>query len=109
MAFRYVIVIVESGSGESRVKVAVEVMRWNVASSMNFGASGSRSSLSSSSSFGSRFGFLGGVSWGVGMSMWRAERALPRLGWWGIVPAWVARVMDVLKPVSVSYGVKGRG
>ena len=71
MAFRYVIVIVESGRGESRVKVAVEVMRWNVASSMNFGASGSRSS--SSSLFGSRFGFLGGVRWGVGMSMWGGE------------------------------------
>lgn len=71
--------MVERGRGESRVKVAVEVMRWNVASSMNFGALGSRS-LSPSSS-GSRFGFLGGVSLGVGMSMEREERALPRLGW----------------------------
>lgn len=91
--------IVEWGNGESRVKVAADVMRWKVASSMNWGASGS---LSSSGSSGSRFGFLGTVRVGVGMSMGREERALPRLGWWGIVPAWVARVMDVLKPVFVS-------
>lgn len=93
--------MVEWGRGESRVNVAVEVMRWNVASSMNLGALGSRSS----SSVGSRFGFLGGVSLGVGMVMEREERAWPRLGWWGMVPAWVARVRDVLSPVRVSCGI----
>ena len=61
------------------MKVALDVIRWKVASSINLGALGSRS-LSSSSS-GSRFGFLGGVSLGVGMLMAREERALPRLGW----------------------------
>ena len=97
--------MVEWGRGESRVNVAVEVMRWNVASSMNLGALGSRSS---SSSGGSRFGLSGGVSLGVGMVMEREERAWPRLGWWGIVPAWVARVRDVLNPARVSCGMKGR-
>ena len=95
--------IVERGRGESRVNVAVEVMRWNVASSMNWGALGSRS-LSGSSSSGSRFGFLGGVSLGVGMVMEREERARPRLGWCGMVPEWVARVRDVLYPARVSLG-----
>lgn len=74
------------------MNVAVEVMRWNVASSMNWGALGSRSS----SSEGSRFGLSGGVNLGVGMLMEREERASPRLGWCGIVPEWVASVRDVL-------------
>lgn len=85
----------ERGSGDSNVKVAVEVRRWNVASSINLGAFGS---LSSSSSSGSRLGFLGGVSLGVGMEMVKLERAVPRRGWWGMLPEWVRRVMVVLKP-----------
>ena len=70
--------MVEWARGERSVNVAVDVKRWNVASSMNFGARGSRSSSSSS---GSLLGFLGGVSLGVGMSMEKWERARPREGW----------------------------
>lgn len=67
--------MVEWARGERSVNVAVDVKRWNVASSMNFGARGSRSSS------GSLLGFLGGVSLGVGMSMGKWERARPREGW----------------------------
>lgn len=91
----------ECGSGERRVNVAVEVKRWNVASSMNLGAWGSRSGSGSSGSVGlegSRLGFLGGVSCGVGMSTEKLERARPRRGWWGMLPVWVLSVMLVLKP-----------
>ena len=47
---------------------------------MNLGARGSLLSSSSSSSSGSRLGFLGVVSLGVGMSTERDERAVPRRG-----------------------------
>ena len=92
--------MVEWASGERRVKVAVEVRRWNVASSMNLGAWGSRSGSGSGlvGLEGSRLGFLGGVSWGVGMSIEKFERARPRRGWWGMLPGWVLSVMLVLKP-----------
>lgn len=84
--------MVEWGRGERRVNVAVEVRRWNVASSMNFGAWGSRSRSSS----GERAGFFGGESLGVGMVIGRWERARPREGECGILPAWVVRVRVVL-------------
>lgn len=92
--------MVECGSGERRVNVAVEVRKWNVASSMNLGAWGSRSGSGSGlvGLEGSRLGFLGGVSCGVGMSIEKFERAWPRLGWWGMLPVWVLSVMLVLKP-----------
>lgn len=82
----------ECARGERSVNVAVEVNRWNVASSMNLGALGSRSG----SSAGSRLGFLGGVSLGVGIETLKRERARPREGWCGMLPAWVRRVMVVL-------------
>lgn len=85
-------VMVEWGRGESRVNVAVEVRRWNVASSMNFGAWGLRSRSSS----GERAGFLGGVNFGVGIVMGRWERARPREGECGMLLAWVLRVRVVL-------------
>ncbi len=96
---------VECASGERRVNVAVEVRRWNVASSMNLGASGSRSGSGSGSVGleGSRLGFLGGVSWGVGMSTEKFERARPRRGWWGMLPVWVLSVMLVLKPGFIKF------
>jgi len=81
------------GRGERSVNEAVEVRRWKVASSMNLGALGSRSGS------GGWFGFSGGVSLGVGMEMAKEERAVPRWGLWGMEPAWVVRVIDVLKPV----------
>ena len=59
------------GSGERRVSVAVEVMRWKVASSMKWGES---SSAGSSSGW---LGFLGGFSFGVGSSIGMDERATP--------------------------------
>lgn len=91
--------IVEWGSGERRVNVAVEVRRWKVASSMNLGAWGSREG--SEGLVGSWAGFLGGVSWGVGMEMEKLERARPRWGWWGMLRGWVLSVMLVLKPVFI--------
>ena len=84
--------IVLCGRGESRVKPAVEVRIWKVASSMNLGASGSRLSPSP----GSLCGFLGGCSDGVGRSIEKLDRARPRRGWCGMLPAWVVRVMLVL-------------
>ena len=68
--------------------------RRTVASSMKCGASGSRSSSSSSG----WLGFGGGVSLGVGSSISREERARPRRGWVGMVPLWVFTVRVVLKP-----------
>ena len=101
--------MVECGSGERRVNVAVEVRRWNVASSMNLGAWGSRSGSGSGlvGLEGSRLGFLGGVSCGVGMSIEKFERAWPRLGWWGMLPVWVLSVMLVLKPGVVRLMERG--
>ena len=55
--------------------------------------------LGSLSSLGSRLGFGGGWSLGVGIWRFREERARPRWGWEGMVPAWVWRVRVVLKPV----------
>ena len=105
--------IVECGNGERRVNVAVEVRRWNVASSMNFGAWGSRSGSEGSSGLvgfeGSWLGFLGGVSWGVGMLMEKLERARPRRGWWGMLPGWVLSVMLVLKPMFLRIMGDGDG
>lgn len=84
-------VMVECGRGERRVKVAVEVRRWKVASSMKAGAEGEGGGV-----VGSRFGLVGGWSWGVGMEMAKWERARPRVGLWGMLPEWVVRVMVVL-------------
>ena len=68
-------VIVVVGRGESRVKVAVEVRIWNVASSIKCGDEGSWS-LSGFEGLG----FLGVWSPGVGISMEKFERARPRAG-----------------------------
>lgn len=65
-----------------------------VASSMKCGAF---SSLSSSSPSG-WLGFFGGCSLGVGISISKWERALPKAGWDGIVPLCVFSVSVVLKP-----------
>ena len=80
------------GSGERRVNVAVEVMRWKVASSIKCGAASSGSAGSSSG----WLGFFGGFSFGVGISMGSDERASPRLGCEGMVALFVRRVMVVL-------------
>ena len=63
-----------------------------VASSRNRGASLSRSSSSPSG----RLGFFGVLSFGVGMSTWKTESAVPRRGRVGIDPLKVCRVMEVL-------------
>ena len=87
--------------GERRVNVAVEVRRWNVASSMNLGGglvlpsslSGSEGSGSSEGldGGGGWFGFGGVGRWGGGRSRRRRERARPRFGWVGSEAEWVRR------------------
>ena len=58
---------------------------------MNVGAFGSRSSSGLD-------GFLGVCRDGVGMSTENLAKANPRDGWVGMVPGWVLRVIDVLRP-----------
>ena len=86
------------GRGERRVKDAVEVKKWKVASSMKVGASGSRSSSGLD-------GFLGVCKEGVGRPREKLDNASPRAGWLGIVPACVFRVIEVLKPVCFSTAI----
>ena len=83
------------GKGDKSVKDAVDVRIWKVASSMNVGASGSRSSPGLE-------GFLGVGKDGVGRSREKLDSANPRAGWLGIVPECVLRVIEVLKPMDFS-------
>jgi len=74
-------------SGERRVRVAVLVRRWKVASVMKCGGSEGSEGWE---------GLGGGWSCGVGIVRVRGERACPRLGEEGRVPLWVRRVRVVL-------------
>lgn len=82
------------GSGERRVRTAVEVMRWKTASSMKWGAE-DPGSLGGSGWTG-RLGFDGGVSFGVGIVTLKIESAVPRRGCEGIDEACVRSVRVVL-------------
>lgn len=82
------------GKGERSVRTAVDVMRWNTASSMKCGAEEPGSS-GGSGPIG-RLGLGGGVSFGVGRVMLKIERVRPRRGWEGMESAWVRRVRVVL-------------
>lgn len=76
------------GRGERRVRVAVEVRRWNMASVMKCGAE-EEGSGSGSLSAGERI-------FGVGIVRLKIERVVPRWGWEGMERGWVRRVRVVL-------------
>jgi hypothetical protein len=84
-------------SGERRVRVAVLVRRWKVASVMKCGgSSGLDGSEGSEGSDGGWLGLGGGRSCGVWIVRVRGERACPSGGLEGRVPLWVRRVRVVL-------------
>jgi len=80
--------------GERRVRVAVLVRRWKVASVMKCGGSSGLDGLEGSD--GGWLGLGGGWSCGVGIVRVRGERACPSGGLEGRVPLWVRRVRVVL-------------
>jgi len=80
--------------GERRVRVAVLVRRWKVASVMKCGGSVGLEGWEGLG--GGWLGLGGGWSWGVGIVRVRGERACPRWGKEGRVPLWVRKVRVVL-------------